>query len=103
MRDLKAYGLQAHTRPTNHGFRLEPDLEVNSTIRPARTFLEFYIPDPTANSNIQVATARRPGGILGRLYRDKLRDQYGLARDQEIPDNLLPMVWGYTGTPALIL
>ena len=62
MRDLKAYGLQAHPRPTNHGFQHEPDLEVNSTIRPGRTFLEFYIPDPIAASNIRITTARRPGG-----------------------------------------
>ena len=100
MRDLKAYGLQAHPRPTNHGFRHEPDLEVNSAVRPGRTFLEFYIPDPTAASNIQVTTARRPGGTLGRLYREKLRAQYGLPVDQEPPSHLLPMVWSVYGNPS---
>ena len=100
MRDFKAYGLQAHARPTNHGFHHEPDLEVNSTLRPGRTFLEFYIPDPTAPSNIRTTTARRAGGTLGRLYRDKLRAQYGIDPSEEIPDNLLPMVWGIYGNPC---
>ncbi len=100
MRDFKAYGLQAHARPTNHGFRHEPDLEINSTLRPARTFLEFYVPDPIALSNIRVTAPRRAGGTLGRLYRDKLRAQYGIPIAEETPDNLLPMVWGIYGNPC---
>ena len=100
MRDFKAYGLQAHARPTNHGFRHEPDLEINSTLRPARTFLEFYVPDPIALSNIRVTAPRRAGGTLGRLYRDKLRAQYGIPTAEETPDNLLPMVWGIYGNPC---
>jgi hypothetical protein len=100
MRDFKAYGLQAHARPTNHGFRHEPDLEINSTLRPGRTFLEFYVPDPTALSNIRTTAVRRAGGTLGRLYRDKLRAQYGIPPTEGTPDNLLPMVWGIYGNPC---
>jgi hypothetical protein len=99
MRDFKAYGLQAHARPTNHGFHHEPDLEINSALRPGRTFLEFYVPDPTAQSNVRSTGPRRPGGTLGKLYRDKLRAQYHIPATSAVPDNLLPMVWSVYGNP----
>ncbi len=53
MEDFRAYGLSASNRPSGHRFQHIPDLEVDSSIQPGKTWLEFYIPDPTLETRMQ--------------------------------------------------
>ena len=55
LEDFRAYGLSASNRPSGHRFTHILDLEVGSTVQPGKTWLEFYIPDPTLDSRMHAA------------------------------------------------
>ncbi len=99
MEDFRAYGLSASNRPSGHRFAHIPDLEVDSTIQPGKTWLEFYIPDPTLDTRMQPVDRSTQAPNLARLYRAKLHAEYRLPPQTRVPDDLLPMVWSVYGDP----
>ncbi len=99
MEDFRAYGLSASNRPSGHRFQHIPDLEVDSTIQPGKTWLEFYIPDPTLESRMQPSDKTAAAPNLERLYRTKLQTEYRIPPNTKPPDDLLPMVWSVYANP----
>ena len=100
MEDFRAYGLSASNRPSGHRFHHIPDLEVDSTTQPGKTWLEFYIPDPALDTRMQAADKITSAPNLERLYRTKLQVEYRIPpQTKKPPDDLLPMVWSVYGNP----
>ena len=85
------------TDPSGHRFHHIPDLEVDSTIQPGKTWLEFYISDPTLESRMQMSDKAVAAPNLERLYRTKLQTEYRIPPTSKPPDDLLPMVWSVYG------
>ncbi len=73
MEDFRAYGLSASNRPSGHRFHHIPDLEVDPTIQPSKTWLEFYIPDPTLETRMHPSDRSVSAPNLSRLYKAKLQ------------------------------
>ncbi len=99
MEDFRAYGLSASNRPSGSRFHHIPDLEIDSTIQPGKTWLEFYIPDPTLDTRMQQSDRASASPNLERLYKTKLQQEYHIPSSTKAPDDLLPMVWSVYGNP----
>ncbi len=99
MEDFRAYGLSATNRPSGHRFQHIPDLEVDSTVQTGKTWLEFYIPDPTLDTRMHPSDRTASAPTLSRLYRTKLQVEYRIPPHVKPPDDLLPMVWSVYGNP----
>jgi hypothetical protein len=84
LEDFRAYGLSASNRPSGHRFPHIPDLEVDSTVQPGKTWLEFYIPDPALDTRMHPSDKLTSAPNLERLYRTKLQVEY------RIPPGLSP-------------
>jgi hypothetical protein len=102
MEDFCAYSLSASNRPSGHRFAHIPDLEVDSTIQPGKTWLEFYIPDPSLDTRMQPADRSHKAPNLARLYRAKLHTEYRLPPKRESLTTCCRWSGLFTATPFQI-